>query len=139
MEDEFLLKDIFNEMVFETKSWVSVMEKESALAFRDGQVQISVEWSSLKPKLQKPCNWHHSGGFSERLLLCQFKTRDKNALFKGNCPSKYVTPKMLSYLSERAMALCICIVCYRLTCNVHHQNASKRSGVLEAMHILTAI
>ena len=28
------------------------MEKESAFAFRDGQVQISVEWSSLKPMLQ---------------------------------------------------------------------------------------
>jgi hypothetical protein len=70
-------------MVFETKSWVSVMEKESAFAFRDGRIQISVEWSSLKPMLRKSCNWSHSGGFSERLLLCQFKTRDKMRFLKA--------------------------------------------------------
>ena len=82
-EAELLLKDILNEMVFETKSWVSVMEKESAFAFQDGQIQISVEWSSLKPMLKKSCNWHHSGGCSERLLLCQFKTRDKMRFLKA--------------------------------------------------------
>ena len=82
-EGEFLLKDIFERDGFETKSWVSVMEKESAFAFRDGRIQISVEWSSLKPMLRKSCNWSHSGGFSERLLLCQFKTRDKMRFLKA--------------------------------------------------------
>jgi hypothetical protein len=54
----------------------------------------------------------------------------QNALFKGNCPSKYVTPKMLSYLSERAMALCVCysLLSFDMQCSSPERFQTFRSA-----------
>ena len=59
-----------------------------------------------------------------------FKGKGQNVLFKGNYPAKYVTPKMLSYLSEESYGI-VCLyslLSFDMQCSLPEHFQMSRSA-----------